>query len=219
MLRVKKKVFLLRTCFFIIGLMLFSLGISLTIIADIGISPWDATSVGLYDRFHLTIGTWMNLQSLLLIAMGAMIKRERPKIECMITSFVMSMFVDLFMLCFADIIVHGWMQQAMTYALGVLIISAGCGTYLVAKFSPCPIDYFMMAIKDGCHTSIAKAMTICEGTGFLFALLVQGPIGIGTLLSIFIYGPLIQFFNQRSGQLYQGYCVKLPQAVHNTVDI
>lgn len=219
MQRVRKKEFLLRTSFFLVGLMLFSLGICFTIIADIGISPWDATCVGLYDQFHLTIGTWMNLQSLLLIAMGAMIKRERPKVECMLTSFVMSMFVDIFMLGLQDIAMYGWVQQAITYALGVLVVSAGCGTYLVAAFPPCPIDYFMMAIKDGFHTSIAKAMTVCEGTGFLFALLLRGPIGIGTMLSIFIYGPLIQFFHQRSSRLYRNCNVKVPQVVHNTVDI
>lgn len=42
---------LLRVSFYVIGLLLFSLGITLTIYADIGVSSWDAVSIGLYDRF------------------------------------------------------------------------------------------------------------------------------------------------------------------------
>lgn len=212
-------VFLLRLGFFLIGLLLFSLGIALTICANFGVSPWDATTVGLYERFGLSIGTWMNVQSVLLILMGATIKRERPRFECMITSFIMGIFVDIFVIVLQDVHVEVWYLQIALYALGVLIVSIGCGTYLIAKFPPCTIDYFMMAIKTGFHTNITVAMSVCEGTGFLFALLVQGPIGIGTFLCVVIYGPLIDTFHHYANRLYNHLEKQLPQVVHNAVDI
>lgn len=201
---------LLRMSFFVIGLMFFSFGIAVTILADVGISAWDAVSVGLYDMFHVTIGTWMNVTSILLIILGGILRKERPKISCMITSFVMSAFVDIFVYMMEGIVVETWYLQAIVYFIGVLFVSFGCGTYLIAELSYCPIDYFMMALKDGLHTDIKKAMTICEGSGFLLALLVSGPIGIGTFVSVFIYGPLIQFFHQHSYHAYQRLSYRFP---------
>lgn len=209
----------LRIVFFLIGLMLFALGIAITIVASYGVSPWDASCIGLHQLFGQSIGTWMNIQAVLLIAMGAAIKRERPKVECMITSIVLSAFVDLFVYLLGDIQITEWYMQALVYIMGAGIVSAGCGTYLIAEFPPCPIDYFMMAIKTGFHTSIRTAMTFCEGTGFLLALAVKGPMGIGTILSVFIYGPMIQFFNHQANRLFYRSKGHLPQVVHNTVDI
>lgn len=218
-MRVKYWEFLLRLVYFMFGLMMFALGIAITIVADIGVSPWDATSVGLYTLFGLSIGTWMNVQSVLLILMGACIAREFPKITCMITSFIMSAFVDLFVYVLQGIVIEVWIVKLMVYALGVIIVSIGCGTYLIAEFPPNPIDCFMMSIKKGLHVSIAKAMTICEGSGFLFAFLVQGPIGLGTILAVIIYGPMIEFFNKQAHRVYARLKRHLPQVVHNAVDI
>lgn len=209
----------LRISYFVIGLMLFAFGISVTIIADFDISPWDALSVGLYDSFHLTIGTWMNVTSLLLIVLGGLLRHERPKISCMITSCVMSAFVDLFTYMMQGIVIEFWYLKAILFLIGVLIISMGCGTYLIGEFAPCPIDYFMIALRDGLNTNIRKAMTICEGSGFVLAYLVSGPIGLGTVLSVFIYGPLIQFFNHLARNTYHWLLCSFPEVVHNAVDI
>lgn len=206
----QKQMLFIRMIFFIFGLMFFALGIAITIVADVGISAWDACSVGLYDKFQLTIGTWMNITSILLIILGGILRKERPKMSCMITSFVMSAFVDVFVYMMEGIILTNVFLQAIVYLLGVILVSFGCGTYLIAEFSFCPIDYFMMALKEGLHTNIRNAMTLCEGSGFLLALLVSGPIGIGTLLSVFIYGPMIQFFHQHSYRVYQHLSYKFP---------
>lgn len=48
----------IRWGFFLVGIMIFSMGISLTIqVQHLGIHPWDVLTVGLYERFGLTIGT------------------------------------------------------------------------------------------------------------------------------------------------------------------
>lgn len=199
-----------RIMFFVIGLMLFAFGIAVTIVADFGVSAWDAVSVGLYEHFRLSIGTWMNVTSLLLILLGGWLRHERPKLSCMITSFVMSGFVDFFVWLMNGVSISPWIGKLTLFLVGVIIISIGCGTYLVGNFAPCPIDYFMVALRNKFQTNIRTAMTLCEGSGFILAFLVSGPIGLGTLLSVFIYGPLIQYFHQHAKELHQSLLYRFP---------
>lgn len=197
----KKTTSLFRIGLFVSGLLFFALGIAITIVSDLGISAWDAFSVGLQDHFPISIGTWMNLTSVLLILLGALLKKEPPKFSCMITSIIMSGFVDIFVYLMQDIVLTGY-EKVVVYFIGVMFVSIGCGTYLAADLFLCPIDYFMMAIKQRFQTTIRVAMTICEGSGVLCALLVQGPIGIGTLISVVVYGPMIQVVHHWAMQTY-----------------
>ena len=72
----KRKNTCIRLCFYISGLILFSFGISVTIYANIGVSSWDAVSVGLNKLYGCSIGTWMNLISICQIIAGGILGYE-----------------------------------------------------------------------------------------------------------------------------------------------
>ena len=50
----------IRIAFFLIGLILISFGISVSIVSNFGVGGWDAFNIGLKNHFGFTIGTWMN---------------------------------------------------------------------------------------------------------------------------------------------------------------
>lgn len=191
MIKVKK----IQIFYFVFGLLLFSLGITLTINAGLGVSAWDAVYLGMYHNFGLRISFWLNLQSFILILLGGIMKQERPKLECLVVSLITSVFIELFIFLLGDVVVQGKLMQLLFFIVGVIVLSAGCGMYLVPPFAPGPVDYFMLGIKHIGNSTIAKAMTICELSGLSIALVFRGPIGIGTVISVFVYGPLIQFFH------------------------
>ncbi len=47
-----------KLAFYVLGIILLSLGVSLTIHSDIGTSPFDALLVGLSINIGLTVGSW-----------------------------------------------------------------------------------------------------------------------------------------------------------------
>mgnify|MGYP000571639077 FL=1 len=61
----------------------------------------------------------------------------------------------------------------------------------------------MMCIKEHFHLSITFAKTLVEAIGIVLALLLGGPVGIGTFLMIVIFGPCIDFFYQIAEHFYQ----------------
>lgn len=193
----------IRLSFYIIGLLLFSSGISLTIQADIGVSSWDAVSVGLYRRCGFSIGVWMSLISFTQIVIGSVLNKERVRAEALLISICMGALVDGSAYVLHDIPSSIWCCPAITYACGVLLISIGCGTYLASNYLPAAIDYFMLSIKRRCSFSIAGAMLVCEFIGLLFALICRGPVGYGTLIATFLYGPMIDLAHAKAEKLYK----------------
>ena len=73
---IKNKEKIIRIIFFIFGLILLSFGISLIIKSEFGTGAWDAVSVGLFNKFNLSIGIWMNIVAVILvISSGIMLKK------------------------------------------------------------------------------------------------------------------------------------------------
>lgn len=57
-----------RWAFFVVGMVIMSLGITMSIKGKIvGTSPWDVLHVGLFQNFGLTIGTWSIVTGLLIV--------------------------------------------------------------------------------------------------------------------------------------------------------
>lgn len=189
---------LIRILFYIIGLLVTSLGVSLTIKADLGAGAWDALNVGLSTTVGFTVGTWVIIVGIILIVVNALLMKVRPEYLAVIPIFLMGPFIDFWLLiAFPNWEPEGFVYQLLILSLGLLGLSMGISIYLQAKFPLIPIDNFMVAIKSRLPINLGLAKTIGEITALLFAFLFKGPIGLGTIIVTFLIGPLIQVFFPR----------------------
>ncbi|MBE4910590.1 membrane protein [Bacillus luteolus] len=189
---------ILRILFYIIGLLVTSLGVSLTIKADLGAGAWDALNVGLSTTVGFTVGTWVIIVGIILIIVNALLMKVRPEYLAVIPIFLMGPFIDFWLLiAFPNWEPEGFIYQLIILLLGLLGLSMGISIYLQAKFPLIPIDNFMVAIKSRLPINLGMAKTIGEITALLFAFLFKGPIGLGTIIVTFLIGPLIQVFFPR----------------------
>lgn len=60
-----------------LGILILSLGISLTIQSGLGTSPFDALLVGLSEEVGLTVGSWEVLISALLLICNSILTRKK----------------------------------------------------------------------------------------------------------------------------------------------
>ncbi|WP_453991605.1 YczE/YyaS/YitT family protein [Bacillus nitroreducens] len=184
-----------RVLFFSIGLFILALGISLMIIADIGAGAWDALNVGLSASIGLTVGNWVIIVGCIVMLVNAILLKERPAFLAIGTIILIGFFVDFWLLIALD----GWnfkglFIKALVLVVGIVVASLGIAIYLQAKFPLSPLDNLMLAISKRFKLKFGVSKTIAEATGLLLALLVGGPIGIGTLVVTFAIGPIIQLF-------------------------
>ena len=62
-----KRLIKMKYVFYVLGILILTLGISFTIQSDLGTSPFDALLVGLSLNVGLTVGSWEIIIALLLI--------------------------------------------------------------------------------------------------------------------------------------------------------
>ncbi|MGB8000141.1 MAG: membrane protein [Anaerobacillus sp.] len=184
-----------RFMFYVIGLLVLTAGITLTIKSDIGAGAWDALNVGLSETIGLTVGSWVIIVGIVLIIINALLMKAWPDFFALITIFVTGLLIDFWLIAiFDNWTIEGIFLAYTVFIVGMILIGLGIAIYMQAKFAVIPIDGLMLAIHHRTGLTIRTSKTIGELMALLAAVLLGGPIGIGTLFITFGIGPLVQFF-------------------------
>lgn len=81
----------------------------------------------------------------------------------------------------------GW----FLFVAGLLILSCGIALYIRSSLPAVPNDEFMIELSKRTGWSLAITKTCGEGLVFCVAFLLNGPVGIGTLVVLCLLGVLI----------------------------
>lgn len=187
-----KQAFFTRCLFFITGILVLSLGITLTIKGQVfGVGSWDVLHIGLTKTLGLTIGTWSILVGLAILAFDMVITKRFPLPGTFIDMFLAGIFIDIFNYWIPDI--DGFWMQLFSYISGLILLGWGCGMYMVANLGIGPRDTLMLLLVNKLGWSVTRARTTLEVSVAILGFLLGGPIGVGTALMAFGLGPIIQF--------------------------
>ncbi|MDZ5711129.1 YczE/YyaS/YitT family protein [Jeotgalibacillus haloalkalitolerans] len=180
----------LRWSFFIIGLVILGLGISLTIKGQqLGIGPWDVLHVGLFQQLGLTVGTWAILVGALIIALTVVVTKKPPRIGAILNMLLIGVFIDFF----------NWLipePQSLIGAIvillaGIVVMGYGVGIYVSADLGEGPRDTIMMMIVRRTGWNLSKVRRSIEIVALIIGWLLGGPVGIGTILIAFFTGTIV----------------------------
>lgn len=179
---------------FIIGLIVFSFGISLSIkMQHLGLHPWDVLSVGLFDIVGFSVGTWNIIIGLILIMVAFVLDRSYIKLGTFLNTLLIGLFVDFYL--WSGILPepsHLW-TDLIFMIIGIIIMGVGGGLYNAAKLGAGPRDGFMLSISDKTGYSINRVRIVTETSVLLIGLLIGGPVFVFTFIFTFIQSPIFQF--------------------------
>ena len=181
-----------RWTFFIVGMMIMSLGITMSIKGQIvGTSPWDVLHVGLFQNFGLTIGTWSILTGLLIVGSTSIVLKEWPKMGTWLNMVLIGMFIDVFnwMLPSTDV----YTLQIAYFIVGVFVLSFGCGMYIAPNMGAGPRDTLMMLLVEKFGGTIKTARMGIEVLVTILGWLLGGPVGVGTVIIALTSGYIVQY--------------------------
>lgn len=186
---------IMKYIFYLIGIMMLTLGISLMIQSNLGTSPFDALLVGLSMHVGLTVGSWEIVIAILLIGCNAILARQRPEFLGLVTAFITGVGIDLWLFLWRDTLMPTvWYTQAICFIVGLVIIGLGTAIYLYVNFAPIPIDRLTLLLQKLMKTNLLIARTLIYFVFLVLAMLFHGPIGIGTVLTVCLGGFLLHFF-------------------------
>ncbi|MFT0802979.1 YitT family protein [Bacillus swezeyi] len=185
----------MKYVFYVLGILILTLGISFTIQSDLGTSPFDALLVGLSINVGLTVGSWEIIIALILICCNSFLKRQRPEVLGMFTAFITGMGIDmwLFLLHFF-VTPERWYSKVICFGIGLVVIGLGTATYLHTNFAPIPVDRLTLILHELTRTNIFFSRTFIYLVFLIMALILNGPIGVGTLLTVCLGGLILNSF-------------------------
>ena len=175
------------------GLAVYATGVYLTIQANIGVAPWDCLFLGIEKTFGIKYGNAAVSASLLIICIDWSLK-QRIGLGTFIDALVTGKIVDLL----------DWLEivpPQESVVMGVLLMIAGLFLNGLGQFL-----YMRLALscgpRDGLIVGLSKKFeripigaisVFILAVVLFFGWILGGPIGIGTLISVFLTGPIMQF--------------------------
>lgn len=181
-----------RWIFYLSGLIIVALGISMTIKGyRLGIGPWDVFHVGLYKKFGLTIGTWSIITGLLIVGATAIIFKELPKIGTWLNMILLGVFIDIFNWILPD--PEAIFAQTVLFVLGIVIMGYGIGVYMSPSIGAGPRDSLMLVFVEKFGFSIKRVRTSIEVIVAICGWLLGGPVGVGTVIIALLIGQFVHY--------------------------
>ncbi|MEC0802284.1 YitT family protein [Bacillus atrophaeus] len=180
--------------FLCLGILILTLGISFTIQSDLGTSPFDAVVVGLSKNVGLTVGSWEIIIAFILICCNSFLKRQRPEI-LLLTAFITGIGIDMWLFLLHNLLTPDlWYSKVICFGIGLVVIGLGTATYLHTNFAPIPVDRLTLIIKELTRTNIFFSRTFIYLLFLIAAIILNGPIGVGTLLTVCLGGIILNYF-------------------------
>ncbi|KXS40498.1 MAG: hypothetical protein AWU54_1960, partial [Candidatus Frackibacter sp. T328-2] len=177
---------------FVIGLFIVSIGIVLTIKADLGVSPWDVFHIGLTKYFDvLTVGRASQLTGLIVITLSYILGQIKPNIGTVINMLLVGFMIDFVMTVIPEPTILGY--RYIYLIAGTILFGLGAGIYISSHCGTGPRDSLMMALDRKLDINIQWVRSGMELAILILGYFLGGPVGIGTVCIAIGIGPVVGF--------------------------
>jgi uncharacterized membrane protein YczE len=177
-----------------IGLFLFGCAVTLMLEAQIGLDPWSAFHDGASRQLGWSFGRVSQATGAVLIVSSWLAMRVRPGIGTVCNMLLVGPWVDLLRvqpwIPFTPTGVSGTVQ----FVLGLVVMGLASAVYLGARLGAGPRDGFVLGLSLKVGTSLRATRISVEVMVLVLAVLIGGPIGLGTVVFALLMGPIMQTF-------------------------
>lgn len=175
-----------------LGLFIFSIGVYLTIQANIGLAPWDCLSMGVSYRVGMSYGIVHTIISIIILIIDILLK-EKIGYGTILDALLVGNYVDLIDHCITLPKIDSLPLSIAMVIVGLLMMGYGQVFYMDAAQGCGPRDSLLVALgKRFPRTPIGVVQTGMVGVALLIGWLLGGPVGIGTVISVFGLGSALQ---------------------------
>ena len=174
------------------GLAVFAFGVHLTIFANIGLAPWDCLGMGVANHTPLNYGLSMTTMSVVILLIDLLL-RERigfgTVIDALITGNLVQLYNDLNPLPLNQSLPRG----VAIMLIGFVFMALGMWIYMKAGQCCGPRDSLLVGLgKRLPKIPIGLVEILLWAAVTLVGWLLGGPVGIGTLISTYGAGAVLQ---------------------------
>lgn len=197
----------IRILLYLFGLFMITIGINLSIISVLGISPVSAFTYPLSEASQISLGTITVTTYTILVLIQWMLLKDQFKKKDLLQipfSICFGFFVDLTGRMLQFLQVDSYMSRMIIMLTGVVICAIGATIYITMDIVPNAPEGFNLAIAQRFQLSFSKSKILSDcmfiSIGAIISLISFGgiiAIREGTLISALLTGKLIGVFTRR----------------------
>ena len=176
----------------VLGLLVFSFGVHLTIFANIGLAPWDCLGMGISYHTPLNYGLAMTCMAVVILGVDLLLGEKigfGTVIDALLTGNFVQMFNDL-----NPFPVNTSLPLGIALMLtGFLFMALGMMIYMRCAQGCGPRDSLLLGLgKRMKKIPIGMVEILLWAVVLLVGWLLGGPVGVGTLISTLGAGAVMQ---------------------------
>lgn len=179
-----------KIAYFLIGMIFLTLGIRIISLSNLGLAFSDAILIKLNEMLKIPVALSSIALGIFVVVVANVIGKRRffDRFECIITSFVLGFFLDLWIAIIPTLYIKGLIFKILTFLVGVFILSVGVSIYLQPKFPPHPNDLLLMTVSNNCDLSIFRAKIRIDSFFAIISIVMLAPIGLGSIFNTLCIG-------------------------------
>jgi len=190
------------------GVIVCAVSVGVFKIAALGVDPFQSLMSGLDSLIPISFGTLYVIVNLLLLTFSLIVDRSKIGLATFINLFLLGYITEFTYETLQTVIVNPSMAvRALCLLVGIVVICFGSALYMTADLGVSTYDAIAIALSGKWklarfqYCRIATDL-VCVVSGVLLFLAAGGTIaqiptiaGIGTIITAFFMGPLIELFN------------------------
>ncbi len=194
----------------LLGVIICAVSVGVFKLAALGVDPFQSLMSGLDSMIPIEFGTLYVIVNVILLLFSIIADRHNIGIAT---------FINLFLLGYITQFTYDFLQKmfpapsmifrAVCLLIGIVVICFGSSLYMTADLGVSTYDAIAIVISGKWKIGKFKYVRICTDlvcviTGCLLFIFAGNPIsripeiaGIGTIITAFFMGPLIEYFNEK----------------------
>lgn len=203
----KKK--FIQYSFYFCGIFILALGVTLTLLSNLGTGGWDALTTNIAKLINIQVGTGTFILGVILVFITSILNKKNPNLYALLVSYTTGIFINFWYYSFfKEIILKNFFIRLIVVYLGVFIIGIGCTMIFVTNFSKNHTEDFIFAIAKKANIIYKTAKVLMDILALLIALILGyllndfKNIGIGTILNTLCTGYIIHFLLPYMNKIY-----------------
>jgi len=193
-----------------IGLLLYAIGIVLTINANLGVAPWDIFHQGISNIIGITFGQASILAGLIVVVINYFLS-EKIGYATIANMIIIGVFIDIIFFYNLLPVSNNLLSGLFMIIVGMIVIAFATYFYIKAGLGIGPRDGLMVGLERKTNLSVGVIRSGIEITVLIIGVLLGGQIGIGTLMIALLIGPIVEItfkiLNFNVGEVKHSYIV------------
>ena len=188
-----------RTVMAIISVVLMGFGVALFSLSNMGVDPYTSMNMTIASAIHMTFGLWqMFVNIAIIIFVVAVAHRGLVGVGTIFNMIGVGFVCDFFKSIIAPAITrHSLLIDLILMSLGVIFLSFAASLFFTANIGVGAYDALGFMLENKTKISYKWCRVITDFLVIAVAFIVGGMsnIGIGTVVTAFFMGPLVNLFN------------------------